>query len=139
MKHFQRIHQSVCPGNSEGDLQDARVSDLGYLYRKENDNYWRCLGLLQDQGRELFDVQGEPLWDQGQEGDAAVTLRGDYWRHQEDGWAFIGNLCPSSCQDMTVNNLRIRGNFAPPVAGGRIPICYPNGNLFGWLTVEPKG
>ena len=137
---FKRIQQSILPDNTDGFPGDVRVSTPGYIYRKNADNVWWCSGLMQQAGGRLFDVQGEPLWNSGQNGDVAVTLSGLWWRKESEEWMYCGKLgtAAEEALNLEANNLRVNGNFSPAIRLGRVPIYDTHGDQFGYLKIYPK-
>ena len=137
---FKRIPHSALPNDRDGLPGDIRVSTPGYIYLKGADSVWCCPGLMQKEGGKLFDVQGEPLWDSGEDGDISITLSGRWWRKESGEWIYCGELGSSDVEplDLETNNLRVNGNFSPPIISGRVPIYDGNGDLFGYLKVHPK-
>ena len=137
---FKRIPHSVSPDDSDGSPGDVQVSTLGYIYLKGADNVWCCPGLMQKEGGKLFDVQGEPLWDSGEDGDISITLSGRWWRKEAGEWIYGGKQGSygEEPSDLETNNLRVNGNFSLPIISGRVPIYDANGDRFGYLKVYPK-
>ena len=135
---FKRIQHSIYPDNADGSPGDIRVSTPGYIYCKNAENIWCCSGLMQKVGGKLFDVQGEPLWNSGQNGDVSITLSGLWWRKESGEWLFCGQLGVREVNDIEANNLRVHGNFSVPIVKGRVPLYDANGDLFGYFKVWPK-
>ena len=135
---FKRIQQSRSLDNADGSPGDVRVSTPGYIYCKNSNNVWCCSGLMQRVGGKLYDIQGEPLWDSGQDGDVSITLSGHWWRKEAGEWIYCGRLGSEEPLDLEINSLRVNGNFSLPIIKGRIPIYDANGDLFGYLKIYPK-
>ena len=135
---FKRIQHSIFPDNTDGSPGDVRVSTPGYIYCKNVDNVWCCSGLMQKAGGKLYDVQGEPLWNSGQDGDISITLSGRWWRKEAGEWIYCGRLGSAESSDLDVNNLRVHGNFSVPIIKGQVPIYDANGDRFGYFKIWPE-
>ena len=134
---FKRIQKSAIPSSADISDPEVLVRDDGFCWRRFGQRYI-CEGLLQDPGSKLIDVSGEPTCRQGSEGDVAVSPDGRWWKLDSDlEWMFQGFLVPCKPENLIVNELRIRGNFKPPVVNGRIPVYDSQDVLIGYLTLEP--
>ena len=139
MNNFQRIKESESPETSDGYHGDVRVSNAGFCWRKQGER-WLCEGFLPDPGGRLIDSTNEPQQHQGKAGDAAVSPAGLCWKKTASGWGFERDLVNQKLQDLSVNRLRIEGNFVPTLVDGKIPVYRqnPDGSdtLEGYLELK---